>query len=157
MQPVGVLFVCKGNICRSPMAEAVFRQMVQAEGLAAQIRIDSAGTGDWHAGEPPHQGTRQVLQEKGIDYAGIQARQVTPDDLRDFDYVVAMDQENLRDLRRFQAGGGRTVHLLMDFAPASPVREVPDPWYTGRFHEVYDLVEAGCRGLLVHIRQREGI
>ncbi|MDI3327925.1 MAG: low molecular weight protein-tyrosine-phosphatase [Alicyclobacillaceae bacterium] len=151
---IRVLFVCLGNICRSPMAEAVFRKMVEDEGLSGKISVDSAGLGGWHVGEPPHRGTRRVLEGRGIRYDGITARQIARGDLERFDYIVAMDEDNLAGLRRLDPQGAHRhkISLLLDYAPESDVREVPDPYFTGRFEEVYRLVEAGCRGLLEHIR-----
>ncbi|GAB7386880.1 low molecular weight protein-tyrosine-phosphatase [Bacillaceae bacterium] len=157
---IRVLFVCLGNICRSPMAEAVFRKLVEDEGLAGSFAIDSAGIGHWHIGKPPHEGTRRILKEHGIDCRGMKARQITADDLRSFDYIVAMDAENCADLRSLSGTGSESerrpqIFRLLDFAPEKGVRDVPDPYYTGNFAEVYELVEAGCRGLLKHIRDKE--
>jgi protein-tyrosine phosphatase len=155
-QPIKVLFVCMGNICRSPMAEALFRHQVAEAGLSARFAIDSAGTGSWHVGEPPHRGTLAVLAKNGVNPGSQRARQLTADDFRGFDYVVAMDSENLAQMRR-PADGDAAVSLLLDHASGLGVREVPDPYYDGGFERVYELVEAGCRGLLAHIRQQEGI
>jgi len=156
---IRVLFVCLGNICRSPMAEAVFRHMVKEAGLDGVVEVDSAGTGHWHVGEPPHEGTRRVLDQNGIDWRGIRARQVVPDDAERFDYIVAMDAENqgevvrMLDLHR----PGRTkqpqVFRLLDLVPDAPVADVPDPYYTGNFDEVYELIHAGCAALLERIRR----
>lgn len=148
-----VLFVCLGNICRSPMAEAVFRHLVEAEGLSGRISVDSAGIGGWHAGEPPHSGTRRVLTEKGISHDTLRARQITADDFSAYDYIVCMDEENLQALQQ-QAPRGIPVYRLMDFAPQLSERNVEDPYYTGRFAYVYELVEAGCRGLLEEIKEK---
>ncbi|MFD2369101.1 low molecular weight protein-tyrosine-phosphatase [Brevibacillus sp. GCM10020057] len=150
-----VLFVCLGNICRSPMAEAVFRHLVEQEGLAAEISIDSAGIGGWHAGERPHAGTQKILNEKGIAHDTLRARQITPDDFAAFDYVVCMDEENLSALQRM-APAGKKVYRLLDFASAAKEQNVEDPYYTGRFAYVYELVEDGCRGLLAHIQKQKG-
>lgn len=155
--PVRVLFVCMGNICRSPMAEAVFRHQVAAAGLAEQFEIDSAGTGGWHVGEPPHRGTLNVLAHHGVDPGPQRARQLTPADFSRFQYIVAMDEENLSELRRFRRDPGVSVSLLLDHAPGLAEREVPDPYYSGGFEHVYRLVEAGCKGLLDEIREGEGI
>lgn len=152
---VRVVFVCLGNICRSPMAEAVFRDMVEKAGLSSEIEVDSVGTGSWHVGEPAHRGTQQVLRAHGID-ARHEARQINAGDLRDADYLIAMDRSNLSAIR----GMGSTdaeVSLLLDYAEGVDETDVPDPYYTGGFDHVYALVEAGCRGLLEHIRQKEGI
>lgn len=156
-EPIRVLFVCMGNICRSPMAEAVFRHQVAEAGLADRFVIDSAGTGGWHVGEPPHHGTLAVLARHGIDPGNQRARQITRADFDRFDYIVAMDEENLADLRRLRRDGRAQISLLLEHTSETPYREVPDPYYTGGFDHVFDLVEAGCRGLLEHIRQREGI
>lgn len=153
---VQVLFVCLGNICRSPMAEAVFQNMVDKAGLGDEIVVDSAGTGSWHVGEKAHPGTRRVLADHGIEYAG-RARRVGSADMADENiYVVAMDSSNLRDL---EASFGQHPRLfrLLDFAKQTTVRDVPDPYYNGNFEAVYQLVVDGCQGLFDTIREREEI
>lgn len=162
---IRVLFVCLGNICRSPMAEAVFRHYVQEAGLSDRIVVDSAGTGDWHVGEPPHRGTRRILDSNNISYENIRARQVAGSDFADSHYIIAMDEQNLRDLRRIaeqaaRAGGSsRAPHIgkLLDFASKSASGDVPDPYYTGNFEEVFAMVQDGCRGLLNYIIEKEGL
>lgn len=152
---IHVLFVCLGNICRSPMAEAVFSDMVKKNGLNGQINIDSAGIGAWHAGNPPHEGTKEILKKKGISASGITARQVRESDLTDFDYVIAMDAENighLRSMAGYKKAAPRIARLL-DYVPESDLADVPDPYYTGNFSEVYALVESGCRHLLETIKK----
>jgi protein-tyrosine phosphatase len=147
---IRVLFVCLGNICRSPMAEGVFCHLVAQAGLADRITADSAGTGAWHVGDPPHHGTRRVLRERGIDYSH-RARVVAPDDFNRFDYLVALDSENLADLRALARGAHAKIARLLDYAPDARTHDVPDPYYTGGFDVVYDLVDQGCRGLLEQI------
>lgn len=155
---IRVLFVCFGNICRSPMAEAVFQHMVDQAGLSHAIEIDSAGIMEWNEGRPAHRGTRAELRRHGIKYEG-NARRVRVPDLLEADYVVAMDAENVRDLRNLippKELNGK-LRLLLDFAPHGYPGEVPDPIYDGKFDLVYELVEAGCSGLLDHIRAKHGL
>ena len=155
---INVLFVCLGNICRSPMAEAVFKDLVAKEGLDNQFHIDSVGTGAWHMGDKAHRGTRNMLSRHGIRCDSI-SRMVTGSDLEQADYIIAMDHSNVSDLHySFRNSGleGR-IQLLLDFADNTSVREVPDPYYTGNFEGVYQLVDDGCRGLLAHIRGEQNI
>lgn len=150
---IGILFVCLGNICRSPMAEGVFRQLVTDDGVPHHFRIDSAGTSRYHLGESPHPGTRRILSQHGITYTG-RARQVSPVDLNEFDYLIAMDADNLAELQlMLRSSGGPELHRLLDFAADAGVTNVPDPYYTGDFERTYQLVLDGCQGLLAHIRQ----
>ena len=99
---IHILFVCLGNICRSPMAEAIFREKVKKEGLADRIHVDSAGTGDWHIGKPPHQGTREILKANGISDEGLFARQIKTNDLNEYDYIIAMDTENVKNIKELR-------------------------------------------------------
>lgn len=148
---VRVLFVCLGNICRSPMAEAVFRRMVDEAGLSSRIEVDSAGTSAYHVGEPAHPGTRRVLAHHGIQYSG-RARQLSGSDAGgDSVYLIAMDGENVEALRQ-RFGELPHLHRLLDFADHTAVRDVPDPYYSDNFDYVYRLVEDGCHGLLAAIR-----
>ncbi len=154
---IGVIFVCTGNICRSPMAEAIFRHLVQEAGLTERFRIDSAGTGGWHTGERPHRGTMAILERNGVAVGDQRARQLVSADLSSFDYVIAMDREHMADMAQLNREAGPHARLLLDYADKPPTREVPDPYYNGNFAQVYDLVLNGCRGLLAHIREREGL
>lgn len=154
---VNVLFVCLGNICRSPAAEAVFRSLVEREGLAGRIACDSAGTGSWHVGKAPDARMRAAARRRGYDLESLRGRQVTARDFERFDYVLGMDGENLANLS-ILCPKGREARLgrLLDFAPEMGRRDVPDPYYGGAdgFERVLDLVEAGARGLLADIRAR---
>ena len=145
---VKVLFLCLGNICRSPMAEAVFRQMVKERGLEEQIEIDSAGLGGWHIGERPHQGTLKILTKNGIPHETIHSRQIQQSDIQNFDYIVAMDEENLQGLKKFGVKPGSKVFRLLDLVEEKKDKDVPDPYYRGNFDDVYDLVRLGCERLL---------
>lgn len=153
---INVLFVCLGNICRSPMAEAIFQQLVDEAGLTDKFHIDSAGTGDWHVGEKAHPGTRRILAEHGIGYNG-RSRQITAQDMSNAKtYVITMDQSNSNDLRR-TFGQHPNQYRLLDFSSQKAETDVPDPYYTNNFEYVYQLVKDGCAGLLKTIREREGL
>lgn len=153
---IHVLFVCLGNICRSPMAEAVFRHKVKEAGLDDKIKVDSAGTGNWHTGSIPHEGTRRILQRNGISHSGIEARQVREQDFHDHRYIVPMDAANVADLRRFAPPEHQAQVLpLMDAVAGRKGSDIPDPYFTGNFEEVYDMVDAGCSALLGYIREKE--
>ena len=154
---ISVLFVCLGNICRSPTAEVVFRDRVRAAGLEEHILIDSAGTGDWHIGRAPDPRTQEAAGARGYDMSSLRARQVTVADFGKFDVVLAMDDANLADLQAMQpAGSSITLKRFLDYAPHSDQREVPDPYYGGEdgFAEVLNLVEEGAEGLLAALRER---
>lgn len=149
-----VLFVCMGNICRSPTAEGVFKHMVARQALAAEIESDSAGTHDYHIGEPPDQRSQAAALRRGYDLSVLRARQVTADDFAAFDHVLAMDEVNLDALHRLCPAQYRDrVKLFLEFAPQAGRLDVPDPYYGGAkgFEEVLDLVELAAQGLLDHI------
>lgn len=153
---VKVLFVCMGNICRSPTAEAVFRHLVEQNGLAEQILIDSAGTHDYHIGEPPDARTQRAAKRRGYDMNMLRGRQVEAEDFYRFDYVLAMDEANLDILKRLRPRDAQShLGLFLEFAEHYREREVPDPYFggAGGFEHVLDLVEDGAAGLLKHLRQ----
>ena len=155
---VAVLFVCMGNICRSPTAHGVFEHMVAEAGLSEQIVVDSAGSGAWHIGEPPDQRAVAAAGSRGYRLEGLRARQVHPDDFNRFDYVLAMDRSNERHLLDLAPSACRQrVSLFLEFSQRSGDREVPDPYYGGEagFDHVLDLVEDGARGLLNHICNKD--
>ncbi|QBK25057.1 low molecular weight protein-tyrosine-phosphatase [Ureibacillus thermophilus] len=142
-----VLFVCLGNICRSPMAEAVFRDMLKKRGLEDKIEVDSAGTSSWHVGEPPHYGTVNKLKEYNISTEGIIARQLIKEDFDKFDYIVGMDESNVKNIRNLlQQPDHPKIFRFLDLTEYK--KDVPDPYYTKDFQETYDLVKAGCEALL---------
>lgn len=153
---VKVLFVCTGNICRSPTAHGVFRAFVRDSGLEGRIHTDSAGTSGYHVGEPPDRRSRELARQRGYDLSDLRARRVTVADFREFGHILAMDRSHLDALLRMApADSTADVRLFLDYAPGWPVREVPDPYYGGAlgFVEVLEMVEAASRGLLETIRQ----
>jgi len=138
------------------MAEGVFQQMVKEAGLEDKILVDSAGTGSWHVGQSPHRSTSRVLKQHGIRYNG-RARQITTADMRrENSYIIALDEDNLSALER-RFGRHPRLYRLLDFASETAERNVPDPYYTGNFEYVYQLVRDGCKGLLKMIREQEEI
>ncbi len=151
-----VLFVCLGNICRSPTADGIFRQLLIREKLEQKILVDSAGTGDWHIGKAPDSRTVAAARQRGYDLSVLRARQVNKTDFSEFDYVLAMDKSNLLDLQRMKPST-YTGHLglFLEFGARGDYREVPDPYYGGQdgFELVLDLVEDAAQGLLNHIRK----
>ncbi|HLE57897.1 MAG TPA: low molecular weight protein-tyrosine-phosphatase [Rhodothermia bacterium] len=174
---IRVLFVCLGNICRSPLAEGVFRKLVADRGLSDRIDVDSAGTGGWHAGEPPDRRMRATAESRGVSLDGIRARQVKAADLAEFDYVFAMDRENLRDLRAIAArmndqslpgrvdeshltrANDNSPQLFRTFDPVKGDPDVPDPYYgeSDGFTRVFEIVDRTSRSIIDHICREEGL
>lgn len=157
MRQLGVLFVCLGNICRSPTAQGVMERKLADAGLSARVRVDSAGTAAYHLGKSPDSRSSEVAAARGYRLDHLRARRVSREDFETFDYVLALDRQNLEDLQRLapEEAPGRP-QLLLDFAGGGAIDEVPDPYYGGPkgFERVLDLIEAGCTGLLSEIRRR---
>ncbi|HTF94877.1 MAG TPA: low molecular weight protein-tyrosine-phosphatase [Cellvibrio sp.] len=152
-----ILFVCLGNICRSPTADGIFRELVKREKLDQKIIVDSAGTGGWHIGKAPDSRTVAAAKNRGYDLSILRARQVNRSDFDEFDYVLAMDANNLRDLQALKPlHFSGHLGLFLEFGSRKHHREVPDPYYGGHdgFELVLDLVEDAAAGLLTHVRQR---
>jgi protein-tyrosine phosphatase len=150
-----ILFVCLGNICRSPTAEAVLRALAAREAPELVLEVDSAGTAGYHVGQPPDPRTREAAARRGYDLGALRARVVEPADFERFDLILAMDRENLKVLRRRAPTlAHERLRLFLEFAPEAAPEDVPDPYYGGPngFEEVLDLVEAATRGLLAHLR-----
>ena len=156
-KPFRVLFICMGNICRSPAAAIVFRTQVEAAGLSEAIHIDSAGTIGYHAGKGPDPRMSDTLRSRGYTIAG-RSRQVRKEDLDDFDLLLVADEDNLSDVRRLDRDGTRRekIRLLVDYCVEQEATRVPDPYYGGQrgFEDVADLVEDACGGLLAELQRR---
>jgi protein-tyrosine phosphatase len=155
--PLRVLMVCTGNICRSPTAEGVLRHLVGQGEWRQRLEVDSAGTTDYHVGEPPDRRSQAHALRRGYDLSDQRARQVEEGDFRRFDWILAMDRGHLRELReRAPVLVHDRIRLLLDFAPGLEGRDVPDPYYGGAagFDQVLDLVEEGCRGFLAAMGRR---
>ena len=150
---IRVLFVCTGNICRSPMAEAVFQNFVDQQGLTDRFEIESAGTAAYHVGERPHIGTQRVLKQNNVPLAeNKQAAAINRSTLHDVDHVIALDSGHVMELKKL-----KPVKRMLEFATGTHLMDVPEPYYEENFEEVFDLVADGCKGLLKHISDTEGI
>jgi protein-tyrosine phosphatase len=155
---IGVLFVCTGNICRSPSGEGVFRALVEKEGLSDRFHIDSAGTSGWHVGEPPDKRSQAAALERGFDLSQQKSRRLVSDDFYTFQYLLAMDRGHQQAMLRLAPPGRDSrVHLFMRFAGLPDIDDVPDPYYGGvhGFDHVLDLIEKGCQGLLATIKRND--
>jgi protein-tyrosine phosphatase len=158
---IKVLFVCLGNICRSPLGEGIFRHLVMQRGLEAHFLIDSAGTGNWHIGAPPHADSQRVARNRGVDIADQRARQLTPLDLREFDYLIAMDTSNRVGIQALDPNGryAEKVKLMLEYHPSLGFKDVPDPYFGGPegFDTVYEMLEQACGNLLDEILNERGL
>lgn len=153
---IKILFVCHGNICRSPMAEFVLRDMVQKQGIADQFIIASAATSTEEIGNPVHSGTRRKLKEFGISTEGKTAVQLKKKDYMYYDYLLGMDKRNIQNILRIVGEDqGSKVHLLLEYA--SNTRDIADPWYTGDFNQTYDDIKEGCEGFLTYLIENHKI
>lgn len=156
---VKVLFICLGNICRSPTAEGVFRRLLARENLESRVQVDSAGTAAYHLGSPPDERAREAALRRGIDLSAIRGRQAEPSDIELFDYILAMDRENHADLLAIAGEHGHKVRLFMEYAAHFEESEVPDPYYGGPngFERVLDMIEDASEGLLRALRQEHSL
>lgn len=139
-----VLFICLGNICRSPMAEGLLQKRVQKTKQAAEFLIDSAATSSYEIGSAPHPGTQRILDEEAIDTSNMIARQITPKDFETFDWIIGMDQENVRELQRIAPENAQDkIKLFMSVVPGKEMEDVPDPYFTNNFEETFQLINEG--------------
>jgi protein-tyrosine phosphatase len=154
---IKVLFVCLGNICRSPTADGVLRHLIEQEKLEHVIHVDSAGTGDWHIGHAPDKRTIAAAKKRGYDLSFLRARLVEPNDFSEFDYILAMDNSNLANLKRMKPANYKgKLDLFLSFSDQAHYKEVPDPYHgdTEDFELVLDLVEDAAQGLLTYLRNQ---
>ncbi len=157
---IKVLFVCMGNICRSPSAEGVFRKLVEEQQLSSRIEIDSAGTHAYHVGEAPDSRAQATAKSRDIDLSNLRGRRFITEDFIEFDYILAMDKSNYRDMQSLDPGDGKAqLSLFLDFASRHSEKEVPDPYYGGNqgFERVFTMIEDASEGLLDHIRKQHNL
>lgn len=151
-----VLFVCLGNICRSPMAEAVMKKKIQDAGLEGELTAASAATSSWEAGKHPHRGTQRLLNQKNIPFNGIRSTKIQSDDFYNYDYIIGMDENNLKELRRLAPNDWQgELYLFMSVVKGHEIEEVPDPYYTGDFQTTYEMVDKGTDAWLALIKDRQ--
>lgn len=158
-KPVKVLFVCMGNICRSPTAHGVFQSIVDVNGLGSRIEVDSAGTHSYHIDSPPDQRSQATAKTRGVELAGLRARRFVSDDFVEFDYLIGMDRANLADMLAIKPeNSGAQANLMLEYSQKFDQQEVPDPYFgNDGFDLVYDMIDDASQGLLREIRERHGI
>lgn len=156
---VRILFVCLGNICRSPMAETVFREQMKEAGFADKVLIDSAGTAGWHEGSAPHEGTLEKLQAVNIPTDYLMARQLRIEDATQYDVIIVMDESNAKDVQDLFCDAEATpdMYRMLDFVEDSPEKNVPDPFFTGDFDYTYDLITQAAQGLQSYLCEKNYI
>ena len=157
--PVKVLFVCMGNICRSPTAHGVFQALVEENGLGGQVEVDSAGTHSYHNGSPPDGRSQLAAKEKGVDLSKLEARRISSTDFEEFDYIIGMDHSNLKNLLAMKPEQSETeVDLMLAYSSDYDQDEVPDPYFgEDGFGLVFDMIDSASEGLLAAIRKKHGI
>lgn len=158
-ESIRVLFVCMGNICRSPTAHGVFQALVDSHGLADRIKVDSAGTHSYHTGNPPDQRSQATAISHGVDLSSLRARRFQSGDFVDFDYVIGMDAANIADMLAIKTDEARAeVNLMLDFSTGYEQREVPDPYFgEDGFEQVFEMIDDASRGLLSSLRKKHGL
>lgn len=156
---IKVLFVCMGNICRSPTAHGLFQQLVDEQGLAHSILVDSAGTHGYHVGNPPDARSQATAKRRGVDLSGLRGRRFVSNDFIEFDYLLGMDSGNIADMRAIRPEDARArLQLMLEYSSRYSEREVPDPYYGGDgFELVFDLIDDAARGLLAHVRAEHNL
>jgi protein-tyrosine phosphatase len=159
IKPIQVLFVCMGNICRSPTAHGVFQALVESQNLATAIQVDSAGTHSYHVGSPPDPRSQATARQRGVDLSGLRARRFVSGDFDEFDYLLAMDNANLADMLAIKPDNAcTTAELMLSYSNRFEQLEIPDPYFgDDGFDLVFEMIDDAARGLLHRIRQRHGL